>query len=46
MNRHPSRQSTEIASRLKAGALKGHDALYVFFPLGPALFLAVAGIGL
>jgi hypothetical protein len=30
----------------KAGPLKGHGALYVFFPVRPALFLAVADIGL
>src|SRR5258708_83602 len=41
-----SRQSAEIASCLKAGVVKGHGALYVFFPLRPALFLAVADIGL
>ena len=46
INRHPSRQSAEIVSCLKAGVVKGHGALYVFFPLRPALFLAVADIGL
>jgi len=36
----------KIAFRGQAGALKGHGALLVFFPLRPALFLAVADIGL
>jgi hypothetical protein len=40
------RSRLKIAFRGQAGALKGHGALLVFFPLRPARFRAVADIRL